>query len=143
MTWLDRLITSADPGTYVAPPEPDRYGVADEVSARGWRCLSDDLADATDKANLVAALARAVDAPDYFGGNWDALVDVMRDLSWSPAEGYVVLLENCGTPARSCPADWAVALDIFAETVRWWTEHGTPMRFVLRDADVFSGYHAL
>ncbi|MDH3706288.1 MAG: barstar family protein [Acidimicrobiia bacterium] len=143
MSWLDRVTTIAEPGVYVAPPEPDRYAVADEVAARGWRCLADDLSAVTDKATLLAALARAVDAPDYFGGNWDALVDVLRDLSWTPAMGYVVLLDGCGAPLRRCPADWAVALDIFAETVTWWTEHTTPMRFVLRDPDPASGYRAV
>lgn len=143
MSWLDRLIDDSDPGVFVAPPLPDRYEVADEVSARGWRCLADDLADATDKASLLAALARSVDAPDHVGGNWDALVDVLRDLSWSPAEGYVVLLEHCGTPARACPAEWATALEIFAETVQWWSDQSTPMRFVLRDDDPLSGYRAI
>jgi len=143
MSWLDRLTTTAEPGIYVAPPEPDRYAVADEVGARGWRCLADDLSAVTDKATLLEAVAQAVDAPDYFGGNWDALVDVLRDLSWTPAQGYVVLLDGCGAPARNCPADWAVAVDIFAETVKWWTEHTTPMRFVLRDTDRLSGYRAI
>ena len=143
MSWLSGILHYTEPGVYVAPPAPDRYEVADEVGARGWRCLADDLAGATDKASLLTALARAVDAPDHFGGNWDALVDVLRDLSWTPAEGYVLLLENCGTPARACPADWAVAVDILAETVTWWTQQGTPMRIVLRDADPLSGYRAL
>ncbi len=143
MSWLERLLTAAEPGVYVAPPEPDRYAVADEVSARGWRCLADDLSEATDKASLLATLARAADAPDSFGHNWDALVDVLRDLSWTPAEGYVLLLEGCGTPSRNCPGDWAVAVDILAETVTWWTEHGTPMRVVLRDQDRRSGYRAI
>lgn len=31
--------------------------------------------------------------PDYFGWNWDALSDCLRDLRWLPADRYVVIVE--------------------------------------------------
>ncbi|WUT66377.1 barstar family protein [Streptomyces sp. NBC_00683] len=31
--------------------------------------------------------------PDYFGWNWDALSDCLRDLKWLPAEHYVLIVE--------------------------------------------------
>ncbi|MFH7595271.1 barstar family protein [Streptomyces racemochromogenes] len=31
--------------------------------------------------------------PDYFGWNWDALSDCLRDLNWLPAEHYVLIVE--------------------------------------------------
>ncbi|MFI1398065.1 barstar family protein [Streptomyces sp. NPDC020681] len=31
--------------------------------------------------------------PDYFGWNWDALSDCLRDLQWLPADHYVLIVE--------------------------------------------------
>lgn len=44
--------------------------------------------------DLFEALSRALLFPKYFGMNWDALDDCLRDLDWLPARGYVVVL--CG-----------------------------------------------
>jgi hypothetical protein len=43
------------------------------------------------KADLLRALAIGLKFPDYFGWNWDALDECMRDLSWLPDPGGVVL----------------------------------------------------
>jgi len=42
------------------------------------------------KETLFARLAERLQFPDYFGANWDALWECIRDLSWLPA-GPVVL----------------------------------------------------
>ena len=40
---------------------------------------------------LFSALAEALRVPPYFGGNWDGLWDVIRDLSWIEAETIVLV----------------------------------------------------
>ena len=35
-----------------------------------------------DKHSLLSALGRALDFPDYYGENWDALEEGLADLSW-------------------------------------------------------------
>ena len=47
-----------------------------------------DLAGCTDKAELLARIARTLRFPDWFGHNWDALADCLCDLSWLPADAY-------------------------------------------------------
>jgi hypothetical protein len=35
-----------------------------------------------DKQQLLEVIARGLDFPEYFGKNWDALVDCLSDMSW-------------------------------------------------------------
>jgi hypothetical protein len=32
--------------------------------------------------------------PAYFGGNWNALSECVRDLSWIPADRYLLVIES-------------------------------------------------
>jgi hypothetical protein len=76
-----------------------------------------DLATAHGKGEVLAEMARAIKAPDWFGHNWDALADTLGDLSWCEAPGYVLLLHG------ELPGD-VVLDDILNATVEFWKMHG-------------------
>jgi RNAse (barnase) inhibitor barstar len=46
------------------------------------------------KQDLFRALAARLKFPGYFGHNWDALEECLRDLSWLPDKRDVVLLHE-------------------------------------------------
>jgi hypothetical protein len=46
-----------------------------------------------DKRAILDALSAALRFPTGPSPNWDALEDSLRDLSWLPAQGYVIVLE--------------------------------------------------
>lgn len=43
---------------------------------------------------LFDAFRKALQFPDYFGFNWNALVDMMRDLSWLKGKGVSILVTS-------------------------------------------------
>lgn len=85
-----------------------------------------DLSGCSDKQAALARIARALEFPDWFGGNWDALTDCLRDLSWRPAPGYVLVLDHTHEWKDADPVGFDVLLDIGNEVAADWAEHGVP-----------------
>jgi hypothetical protein len=82
------------------------------------------------KAALLESIAKALDFPDWFGENWDALEDCLTDLSWREAAGYVLVFEGIG----ALPADErGTLIDVLASTAQFWAEQGTPFFAVFVD----------
>jgi len=72
---------------------------------------------------VVAALARALEFPAWFGGNWDALAECLTDLSWREALGWLLVVEG----AERLPADDARTFgEILSESVAYWAARGRP-----------------
>jgi RNAse (barnase) inhibitor barstar len=124
MTHADLLRDPARSGVYKLPEKAtwvDRTAKA--VGFAFWRI---DLAKVRDKSGLLTALARALDFPDWFGGNWDALEDCLGDLSWRPAPGYVVAIEHCQGFAKRARAEFETLLEVLAAAADYWREQGIP-----------------
>lgn len=49
---------------------------------------------ATRKRQLLETLSRTLQFPEYFGWNWDALDECLRDLSWLTDAKEIVLLHE-------------------------------------------------
>ncbi|WP_328653367.1 barstar family protein [Micromonospora sp. NBC_00330] len=58
--------------------------------------------------------------PGYFGWNWAALSDCLRDLHWLPADGYLVVVENGPRVLSSSAEDRHTLFQILAQAVHHW-----------------------
>src|SRR6059058_6232801 len=56
--------------------------------------------------NVFDGLSRGLDFPSWFGRNWDALEDVLADLSWRKGDGHVVIF-------RTYPADESLGMLVY------------------------------
>ena len=101
------------------------------VDLAEYRFFEVDLAGAQGKGEFLAAIARAIEAPDWFGHNFDALGDALGDLSWldvdSPDDkGYVLLLLNGGEHFGLSEVEHRIVMDIFNDTAIFWKSEGKP-----------------
>ena len=87
-----------------------------------------DLAGCEDKPMLLERAAAALAFPAWFGGNWDAFFDCLADLSWRPARGYLLLVENTADMRRTAPEALDTALAILTDAAEAWTARGVPFR---------------
>jgi hypothetical protein len=92
----------------------DRHFAVVEVDASGW----------TTEKDLHRDIAAALDFPDYYGRNLDALNDCLRDVVDgefgvpSDATGFVLVLNHYDHFARACPRQAQIVLDILADQGR-------------------------
>jgi RNAse (barnase) inhibitor barstar len=77
-----------------------------------------NLSPALKKAELFSELKEKLSFPSYFGNNWDALVDMMRDLEWLPKK--VVLIHE-GTLSLT-EKDFQIYLDILSDAISTLSE---------------------
>ena len=123
------------PGLYRLDEHYDAQEILAEVAAAGWRGFHLDGRRVTDKASFLAEIARAMDFPDYFGHNWDALDELLRDLSWAPAKGYLLLYDHVIQFARHRPKEWQMARQILEDAMAHWRGEGVPFVVILRGAE--------
>ena len=69
------------------------------------------------KDQLMRVLEEALRLPDYFGRNWDALSDCLRDLSWLPP-GRIDLVHEALPDLP--PEDLSAYVDVLATAVGDW-----------------------
>ena len=74
-------------------------------------------AELSDRQALLEALRRELQLPLYFGNNWDALSECLRDLSWIKCRRVVILHEDL-PPLNA--KDSATYLGVLSECVRDW-----------------------
>jgi hypothetical protein len=111
---LERLSDPAKSGVYRVAHDRD---VRDALSASAHDLVAVTLAPG--KAAMLAAIARALAFPEWFGGNWDALEDCLADLSWRRAAARVILL------ADAAPGDdLGILQDVLAAAAGYWRERG-------------------
>ncbi|QNP73858.1 barstar family protein [Streptomyces roseirectus] len=70
-----------------------------------------DLDGVTDRPGLMDRFADGLNLPDWFGRNWDALADVLRDVP----EGRRVVVRDWRAYAKARPEEWEIALDVLQE----------------------------
>ncbi|HJR73630.1 MAG TPA: barstar family protein [Luteimonas sp.] len=109
--------------------------LARDDGLRTWRI---DLGECRNKATLLLRFSTTMEFPGSFGRNWDALSDALRDLSWSPAAGYALLLEGAADLRAVDSGIFDTLVDILAEASRAWAESDVPFwAFVALPDDVF------
>lgn len=76
------------------------------------------------KAELLAALAEAGRFPGYFGNNWDALQDCLRDLNWIDSRKVVIL--HSDVPLQESPSECRIYLEILQTALDDWSQVAKP-----------------
>jgi Tol biopolymer transport system component len=77
---------------------------------------------------LFDAVARALNFPDWFGANWDALEDCLSDLSWREGDGQVLLFLQAPTGEAL-----GTLIDVLSSAAQYWAGRRRPFFAVFID----------
>ena len=122
---LERLKDAARSGAYRSSR---REPIAEALHGSRLDAATVSFKDAGGKDAMLRALAQALAFPEWFGGNWDALEDCLTDLSWRPADGYVLLLEDF-----NLNDELGILIDVLASSAEFWAARGKPFFAVFID----------
>ena len=69
--------------------------------------------------------------PEYFGGNWDALDECLRERAIlgpgdARAGGILLRLRGCATAASAAPDAFEMLLEVLDDAVEDWRDRGVP-----------------
>ena len=94
----DPLPAALPPGVHRLHSRDATPIVCDRLERAGWAASVVDLAGAVDKAAIMDAFTRGLALPAWFGRNWDALSDSLRDLGWWPSgvRGRAIVIRGAG-----------------------------------------------
>ncbi|MEC4812271.1 MAG: barstar family protein [Scytonema sp. PMC 1069.18] len=83
------------------------------------------------KETFLRKVAEAMNFPTYFGVNWDALDECITDLTWCPAQRYVLFYERPDIFAQADPDNWQTAINILRSAEEYWETTNTPLDLFL------------
>ena len=124
------LADPAQSGAYFVA-EGDAEAMAEAGEALDYHVYRIDLTGCPDKVELMERMAAAMRLPTWFGGTWDALADVLGDLSWQPAVGYLLLIEHAADLRDASPDDFDTLLELLNEAAFRWAEDDRPFWAIL------------
>lgn len=90
------------------------------------RYFTVDITDVHNKAQLLGRLAEALEFPDYFGNNWDALYDVLCDDAWFGDTGVVLHLKHSASFEKLAAHDWLTLRETLEEAIDYWRSSDLP-----------------
>jgi RNAse (barnase) inhibitor barstar len=104
----------------------DRESLVEAGGTLQFAVLPIDLRHCADADAAMREIAETLRFPEWFGGNLDALADCLADLSWLPAEGYVLVLEHSGDWRAHDPDTMGAVLEILNDTATRWAQDRVP-----------------
>jgi hypothetical protein len=123
MNALAEILTHyARAGVYAASPAQLEMASQSAMTI-GFDCWRLHLPAAEAAPALLKQIGQALHFPEWYGENWDALADCLTDLSWSDADGFILLLHGSPALRTAQPALWQTLVDLLGEVSSFWCEN--------------------
>jgi hypothetical protein len=118
------------PGTYRWHGGFDVPDVRHTVEHAGWHFAWLDGWHLETKEEFLEGIGEALDFPDHYGRNFDALGDCLSDVVAGDSNGWVLLWDGWGPFARKDEQAFSVALSVLGARVN--ADRGGPFAVLLR-----------
>lgn len=130
LTALQSRIAANEGGIWFVPSMEARKVEALAKKA-GYAFFHVDGRNVQRKEQLMTAMATALDLPEHFGRNWDALEECLLELEGIEAKGYVLLYDHIDGLLTAHPDQFTTLLEVLRDAVEAWKADDTAMIVVL------------
>ncbi|MFH1619184.1 MAG: barstar family protein [bacterium] len=101
-----------------------------EAGRLGWFTAVLDFSSASDKRSMMKQFAVQMKFPDYFGHNWDALEECLKDLQeWIKAPGYLLIIRGYDASEGKFPEEMKNICEILESVSAFWSSRKPPVTF--------------
>ena len=108
-------------------PRRSQAAVRAAAESAGCACFDVSFAE-SDRIDIVLSrIGYALDFPEWYGQNFDALKDCLTDFSWCEAAGYVLIITRAEILGAQDPAAFHAINEVFAAAIAEWRLQGLPM----------------
>jgi RNAse (barnase) inhibitor barstar len=129
---IERLfVHEVNPGIYLLKSSDLVAKISSLSAIYNFRFFYIDGEDIQDKETFLKKAGEIMGFPDYYGRNWDAFEECIKDLGWYPAESYLILYDHFDVFATYSPREFKVALTIFGSAIKYWEETNRITFYVL------------
>src|SRR5215467_10532532 len=123
---MDQLRSTSPPWVHLVVF--DRGEKPETVLARppGFAVRTIDGRGARTKSGLLSEFARVLEFPAGSGRNWDAFEEMLADLEWLPAQGYLLIVSHADQLLAQHPEDYDTFIEILETVAKEWAtpRHG-------------------
>jgi RNAse (barnase) inhibitor barstar len=87
-----------------------------------------------DSNSLFLEMSEKLKFPEYFGKNWNALQDCLRDLEWIPSDyGYIIIWSNASIMMMTSPDEFFEFMNILQYVNEYWSGIGKIFKLIVFD----------
>lgn len=123
-------LTDLKKATPVAVHFAQSEEVMADIGSLGLAVMEGSVARVTTDKDLFAVVSTAMQFPDYFGNNWDALDECLGDMDWLPADGYLLILRDAACGWSQSPRSLGRFVTAWLEASEYWTGNQIPFHLV-------------
>lgn len=121
--WRQHLATTTDSLIHFVSPGllclPDLSRAVDDLK---FALFLVNTPPGSSAAMIMNGVARVMNFPDYFGSNWDALLDSLRDLSWITASGFVLVFPTADSFLSLENGEFSALVHVLEAATREWRD---------------------
>ncbi|MBI3327336.1 MAG: barstar family protein [Nitrospinae bacterium] len=108
----------------------DQAAVRAELEGSGFTLFEIDGSAIGTEADLFSTVAAELRFPNYFGNNWDALDECLRDMDWLPSKGYVLFVRDAEKLWRQASRIAGAFVEAWLFAAEGWGCDGVPFHLV-------------
>lgn len=112
----------------------EKVSVVDTAAEAGLPLLVADCDRARSRSAVLRAIARAVDAPEFFGNDFDALYDCLCDAVTDQKQGLVLWLFKLHSGDPALADDARRVAEVCTDVVTYAGENGRAFTYVVEHA---------